>query len=323
MTTVAVGVSSWTDPKAWARFVDGSPQGSVFCRPEMLTALDRRVEIVRVGEGDQPRAAAVLFRDATGALERSPLPFCLYQGVLLPPETAAMPAHRRVHEVVEAVAALLEGLEGAERLAFCLHHTFPDLRPFSWFHYHAPEAGQFRIDVRYTGLIAVDPAGGPESVLAHARSVRRQEYRKASARFEVAPSTDLDLLDDLHQRTFDRQGMGRPPGEPALLRSMARAAIAGGFGELLVARDDGGNPAAAVLFLYDRGTAYYLVAANDPAYRSAGVSTLLLLAGIERGLARGVRSIDVVGMNSPARGDFKASFGAVPVPYYVVTWERP
>ena len=77
------------------------------------------------------------------------------------------------------------------------------------------------------------------------------------------------------------------------------------------------------MFLYDEHTAYYLVAANDPAFRNGGVSTLLFLSGVAAGLRRGVRAIDVVGMNSPARGDFKTSFGAGPVPYFVANWERP
>jgi hypothetical protein len=79
----------------------------------------------------------------------------------------------------------------------------------------------------------------------------------------------------------------------------------------------------AVYFIHDQRTTYYLVAANDPAFRSTGLSTLLFLRGAESGIERGNVALDVVGMNSPGRGDFKASFGAEVVPYFVTTWERP
>ncbi len=318
MTTTLVAA----DRSAWNRYVTASPQGSVFCRAELLDALDVSWEIRSVGGAvDSPDAVAVVLRDERTVV-RAPVPFCLYQGILLPHRADEAP-HRRVRRELEAVSGLLEGLADETRLSWCLHPSFADVRALSWFHYHEPELGQFRIDVRYTGVVALDPARGLEGVLAGSRTVRRQEYRKAAARFRVEASRDIDLLDELHRRTFDRQGVVRSDREQRLLRSIAAAALDHGFGEILVAFDTDGRAAGAVLFLFDHHSAYYLVAANDPDYRSAGVSTLLFLSGAERTLERGLTALDVIGLNSPSRGDFKTSFGAIPVPYYVATWERP
>lgn len=317
MTTTLVS----TDRTSWNRYVAASPQGSVFCRAELLDALDLTWEVRSSGGGDAPEAAALVLRDA-GVVVRAPVPFCLYQGILLPsrPDEAS---HRRVRRELEAVSALLDGLSGEARLSWCLHPSLTDIRALSWFHYHEPELGQFRVEVRYTGIIALDPVAGLDGVLAGSRTVRRQEYRKASARFRVEVSNDLDLLDGLHRRTFDRQGIVRSDREGRLLRSIAAAALEHGFGELLVAYDHDSTAAGAVLYLFDETSAYYLVAANHPDFRSTGVSTLLFLSGAERAMARGLTSLDAVGLNSPSRGDFKTSFGAVPTPYYVATWERP
>lgn len=323
MITFGSPTTTESDRQAWDRFVAESPHGSVFLRSGFLDALDLQWEIARVGPAATPSAAAIILRDQGGQVVEGPAPFCQYHGVLFEPAWADTPAHRRAKESVERVAELLDGLVGEQRLSWCLHPRFTDIRAFNWFNYHAPEKGQFRIAIRYSGLIAVDRASGLAGVLEGSRSVRRQEYRKAAARFQVASVLDVDLLDHLHRLTFARQGLERPAREVRLLRSLASAALREGFGELLVAFDGDGTPAGAALFLFDNRVGYYLVAANDPQYRSAGVSTLLLMAGVERGIARGVSAIDVVGMNSPARGDFKASFGAEPVPYYVVDWARP
>lgn len=322
MTTLGGNaVAPWTDRAAWDRFVDESPHGSVFVRSAFLDALGMAWDVVRLGDDDLPSIAAVLLRDDAGVVMPGPLPFTQYQGVLVARPVAEAPPHRRVKETLDLTAALMEGLRGEQRLSWCLHPGFTDVRAFLWFNYHSPEQGHCRLDVRYSGLI--DTSGGLPGVLARCRSVRRQEFRKASSRFRVASILDLDVLDRLHAETFARQGLERTPREVATMRSIASAALRHGFGDLLAAYDEDGTVAGAALFLFDRRTAYYLVAANDPAYRSAGVSTLLLLSGVERGITRGVRQVDVVGMNSPLRGDFKASFGAEPVPHYLVNWERP
>jgi GNAT superfamily N-acetyltransferase len=322
MTELVVGVERWSDRAAWDRFVATSPQGSVFCRADFLDALGVEWEAVRVGSDDRPQVAAVLLRDGAGPV-RAPFPFTQYQGVLLPSAGPADPAHRRVRSTLDAVGGLLEGLRDRAELSWCLHPTFPDLRPFSWFNYHQPDEGRFAVEVRYAGIIPVPEAGTIDAVLGQSRSVRRQEWRKAGERFTVTASVDLELLDRLHADTFARQGIERPGSEARLLSAIAAAAVRSGFGEMFVAHDRDGRPAGAVLFLFDERAAYYLVAAHDPAFRSTGVSTLLFLAGVERGLRRGVRQIDVVGMNSPGRADFKASFGAVPIPYFVVRWRHP
>jgi hypothetical protein len=323
MTTAALTLAPWTDRSGWDRFVSESPTGSIFCASDVLDSLGLGWEVRGSESGGEPGAAAVVIREPSGAIARAPLPFKLYQGVVLCPSSAQGPVHRRVHEALKATAALLEAMEPLGRISWCLHPSFADLRAFSWFHYHEPAKGHFRIDLRYTGWIPLDPSAGLEGFLAGARSVRRQEYRKARDRFTVRASTDLDLLDELHRRTFDRQGVERPPEEGRLLRRIAGHAIERGYGELLVAEDGAGRAAAATLFLFDRTSGYYLVAANDPDFRATGVSTLMLVSGVERSLARGCRRVDVVGMNSPSRGDFKTSFGALPMPYHVVHWERP
>jgi hypothetical protein len=322
MTVAASAVARITDAAAWDGFVAGSPQGSVFCRTGFLDALDRPYELWRFG-ADAWQAAAILFREPDGRIATAPLPFTMYQGVLLDGDITAMPTHRRVLETLGRVQGVLDGLEDLRSLSFCLHPELIDLRAFSWFHYDLPELGQFRLDLRYTGLIPLDPDRGRDGFLDRCTTLRRRDCRKAASRFTVEASGDVGLLDALHGATFARQGVARSERERSLLRSIAAAAIDGGFGELLVARAADGRAAGAVLFLFDDRAAYYLIGANDPDFRASGASTLLFVAGAERAMARGARMVDVVGMNSPRRGDFKASFGAVPAPYVVASWSAP
>ena len=314
-----------TDRAAWDRFAASSPQGNVFCSTPFLQALGEEFELLFVEDGSSPVLGVIrLSRDGTPL--RAPYPLTMYQGLLWAEEVAALPSHSRTKHGLEAIEYLLSELEKEfARISFCLHHRFEDLRGFSWFHYHEPERGRFQIDLRYTGLLDLLNVSDFESYLASIRTTRRQEYRKAERLgFAVEPSQDLDLLIQLHQRTFERQGIQQDASETGLVRSIAAAALAGDFGQLFVCKDANGLATCATFFLHDERCAYYWVAANDPEYRNTGGSTYLMLENIRRYKEAGkVRTIDFVGINSPNRGDFKTSFNAQPAPYFVVNWERP
>ncbi len=252
-------------------------------------------------------------------------PFTLYQGVLLSPELCCRPPHSRTKRTLEVLDFLLAELEKQySRLIICQHHRFEDLRSFSWFHYHEPQRGRFRIELEYSGLLDLAQVADFDQYLGSIRTVRRQEYRRCQANgFSVHPSNDLELLDRLHKLTFARQGIDRDPHEVCLLQSISRAALEHGFGELVTCDAPNGTIASATLFLYDQRCGYYLVSANDPEYRNSGSGTYLMLENIRRCQAKGLHAVDFVGINSPNRGDFKTSFNAAPVPYFLLTWERP
>ena len=317
-------VTRCEDTQRWNQFVDSSPQGTVFCGTPFLDALGEEYELLLVESDHRPQLGAVVLK-RNGQPIQAPYPFTMYQGILFDQTSRTMAHHSRVRWSLEVTHCLLaEMARRYDRISFCLHYGVDDLRSFQWFHYHEPAQGQFTIALRYTGLVSL--ASGPdlEAYLATIRKVRRYEYRRAVAEgLSVEVSTDLDTLDRLHQLTFERQGIARDPEERRLMLAIADAALSHGFGEMLLCRDTHGVAASATVFLYDRLSAYYLVAANNPDYRKADSGTYLMIENIRRCQARGLATLDCVGINSPNRGDYKISFNAKPVPYCVVGWERP
>jgi len=317
-------IASFADDREWDRFVVDSPQGSVFATSAFLRALGEDRERLCVRENGLPvLAAPVLLRDGV------PLPLpCSYTQYLGPMFSAAVelqPSHRRIPFKLRVLDFLLAHMAGRwSRISFSLHPAFDDARAFQWFHYHAPELGRFVIDLAYSGRLALNPAGDLDGLLNQIRTVRRQEFRKTEALgYTVEESRDCVTLDRLHELTFTRQGIERGESEVRLLRSITSAALDEGFGHCLIARAPTGEAASAVLFLYDHDTAYYLVGANDPAYRKMGTGTWLLIQAIEMARRNGRRYVDFVGINSPNRGDFKTSFGALPAACFNVRWSRP
>lgn len=310
--------------QAWDEFVLRSPQGNVFCRSSFLDAYGIDYELLLVQSEGVPVLGVPVFLRG-GAPAKAPLPYAMYQGPLFAPEVGALPCHSRIVHGLRLTQFLLDELERRHgRISFCLHHQFTDLRSFSWFHYHERALGQFQIDLRYTGLLDLSRINNFADYLGDIRPLRRRELRKAAGGgWAVENSTDLDLLDRLHRLTFERQGISRPESEGGLLRSIARAALEAGCGEMLVGKNRSGTVAGATLFLWDHRHSYYLVGANDPEYRATGCSTQLMVENIRRAKDRDLRAVDFVGVNSPDRGDYKISYNAEPVPYFIVTWEKP
>jgi lipid II:glycine glycyltransferase (peptidoglycan interpeptide bridge formation enzyme) len=139
----------------------------------------------------------------------------------------------------------------------------------------------------------------------------------------VENSRDIDTFEQLYRMTFARQGVFHEEELNLLVRSITTTAIQEGFGDLLICRNRDGQAISATLFLFDEKCGYYMFGANHPEHNKANGGTLLLLENIRCCQSRSLEFVDVMGINSPNRGDFKTSFNAVPVPYFVVTWERP
>ena len=307
----------------WDAFVSQSPQGSVFCLSAFLNALLVEWEGIFITENGVPLMGAVLLMKE-GKVLKAPYPFTIYQGVMLDGSFATMPHHRRSKLIPELEEFLLAHLSVRyEQLSFCMHHAFEDLRGFQWFNYHNNGGGQFSFDLRYTGLIDLKNYLTLDDYVACIRSVRRQEYRKGlNGNFTIETSNDVDCFDELHRKTFERQGIERSAQEALLFRSITRAMLESGMGELLFCRTPTGEVASATLFLYDRKAGYNLYTANDPVFRKTGCSTFLMVENFMRCKQKKLEWLDVVGINSPQRGDFKTSMNARPVPYFIITWKK-
>ncbi len=306
--------------KQWNDFVSTSPQGNPFCNTGFLDAFQKGYELISVYKGESILLGAVVVKDEDSQPVLHPF---MYQGLLFNSTVEGLATHKQVKKSLELVGFLLAEIEKRyQRIYFSLHPSFIDLRSFQWHNYHSPEKGQFKIALNYTGILSLQSVENIDQILMGARTVRRQEYRKCLKEgFTIEESDDIKVLDFLHSQTFERQGIDRSSGEKFMATTLAEKAISLGFGRLLICRDYSGSAASASLFLFDDKTAYYLIGANDPKFRKYGTGSYVMFEQIRRCLEQGLSQVDFVGINSPMRGDFKTSFGAVPVTYYTVMLE--
>ena len=303
------------DKDQWDNFIFNSPQSNLFCETRFIDVYQNDCELVLVYSGCRVLLGAMIMLDLNN--KPTSLPF-LYQGLFLDESILHLSNQKKVKKTLELIDfLLLEIGQKYQTICLSLHPSLTDLRSFQWHNYHQPDGRHFNLQLNYTAILDLKVNKSFDKIMMKARAVRRQEYRKCIKEgFTIEESHDISILDMLHAKTFDRQGIERSSGEQFMATTLAKVAISKGFGRLLVCRDKIGIPASASLFLFDNKTAYYMIGANNPDYRKYGASSFVIFEQLRKCLEQGLDQIDFMGINSPNRGDFKTSFGAVPTPYY-------
>lgn len=303
---------------AWAELVENAATGTVFALPAFLEGLPFRLGLWWVLKRDEPVAVVPLVETEDGRGTRA-APHVIHGGPVIrrpPPEQGQAQA---VSEAFRIVSAVVRDLTAAYRvIEFAAAPELVDLRPFAWVN-HGREGPQAVFTPRWTTVLdlAPFPAREADSPLYRAAAKsRRQEIRYArAAGVTVEAGGEIGAFLELHSRTFARQGLAVPEEEEALLRGVLGSLEAAGRLRVFSARTAAGDLGSMALFGLCGGRAWYLYGASDPELRDGHTGSLVLWDAFAALAAEGVTRVDLEGINSPARGYFKLSFGGRVVPY--------
>ena len=310
-----------TEWEEWDRFLDDSPQTNIFARSAVLAAMPKRPDLWLLERDGSPAAGAILFPE-NGECRTAQQPRTWYQGVFY--RTSDAPVHSEVRRHLEISESLLNSLaQNYNSLSFCVHPTVMDIRSFSWLNYRCPDKGRLVAAPQYTGIIDLTGFEEFDEYLITIRASRREDLKKA-LRLDVnaLESRDVAAYGALELSNVFERNDPSARTNVEFLQKVASILLDDERCRLLLATDSSGKPIAGVMFLRDGETAYYYASAVDAEWRRSGVTTFLLLESIRRAWQSGVRRIDMLGINSPQRGDFKTSFNAKPSLYFNFTWKE-
>jgi lipid II:glycine glycyltransferase (peptidoglycan interpeptide bridge formation enzyme) len=296
----------------WDEFNYNSPQGSIYTTSTFLNSLDLEIDKIFFINDNKKIASAVILNS-----NEKPT-FSIYQGIALIPLSGK--THSVFNQQLKILTSFIDCLSKKyEIIDFCLNHNFSDMRAFQWFNYHNPENGIFDIRLNYTGIIKLSEESNFETYLDSIRPVRRQEWRKClKNKFKIYESDEIDDFLRLYQLTFERQNILLNSEVINVVKRITEESIRNKTGTLTYCVDPNGVIHSATVILQYKDTYYYEFGASDPKYRSSGASVFLMLNVIKKAFENNITYFDMVGINSPNRGDFKLSFNANPVPYFTV-----
>lgn len=309
-------LTSEPNENEWNELVTTSPQGSLFSQTNYLSALINTTYtcyLVKARHGET-LAGLVVIED-NGLMHMAPCRYCAYHGILFSRSVSMLRDIKRVTREFRLTEFLIEALcERYGNFSMAFSPSFKDLRPFQWYNYHENNSPRFAIINRYTATLDLSNFK-LESYLKNIRTVRRQEFKKLTAK--ITETKDLALFLDLYIKTFEKHQITLSPQHLKLVNGIVTSALANGFGRLSMTKTTEGV-ASMALFVYDSKCAYYLFGANNPEIRNSGASTALIIDNICFMAKLGIKRLDFLGVNSPNRGDYKLSFNSVLTPYYEV-----
>lgn len=190
-------------------------------------------------------------------------------------------------------------------LKFPLTYTF--WSPFYW-------AG-YRQETHYT--YRIEDLSDLKKVFAEFDITKQNKIHKAEkASITIDFEMSADELYDLQCTQLDERG-SKDVLSRALMRSVVDTSRRRGQGLIARAKDPEGHTHAAVFVAWDKHSAYDLVTAIHPDFRSSGASTLMIWEAM-RELHDKTQAWDFEGsMIENVESSFR-QFGGVPVPYYEI-----
>lgn len=308
-------------PQNWDNFLTTSLHRSTFLSLNFLDSLNRKYEIITcIEDNGEILAGCVILFNEDGKPISSVFPFTEYQGLILK-DFSQLSNHKRISKEFKIIEFFIDELtKKYPALCLCQHYKFNDMRPFQWHNYHEPDKGMFKIDLRYTGVLDLTKFKSFDDFLMSIRPVRRQEFNKAKQNVQFKWINDENILDNVHNKTFERQNIERSNQDSVLLKSITKNALDLNYGKLCAAYV-GEEVASSILFVYDDTTAYYLFGANAPEHRNTFSGNFLMLNLIKDAFENNIKKIDFVGVNSPNRGDYKLSYNCELKPYFIAKYQ--
>lgn len=302
------------DLDIWRALLARSPQGTRFLDPDFLALFDVSFRLYGLFRGN-------ICIMGLPVIDAAPLPWCYRQGPIFYDEISKGGMAKLIqYEIDLAEQAVTELARVEPHFHFSLSPDLWDVRGYDWAHYHDADKPRCRLTPRYTAILSLESAT-TEDIRAGSRSARRQEERYASEREGLRPTADgrVDEMFALYTETFARQSATVPAQEAALFASYIQYFRDQDCGHILAVRDAAGVAVAMAFVFEDLDGVWHVPIIGTGDTRYGG--TMLYFYIVDFALARGAKAVDFDGANSPNRGYFKHSLGALPALYFEVQYD--
>lgn len=223
-----------------------------------------------------------------------------------------LPDYRLPRREIPLLNELLDQLPPLAAFEQDFNYTATDWLPFYW--------RGFRQTTRYSYILPLIKMEKLRENLA--ADYRNNKLPKAASRVKVHTGSDLELFYRVHKGSFERQGLDAPVSFDFLYR-LDQALVNHHAREIFWAADLKTGAIHSVAYLvWDKQSAYYLMAGDDPALRASGAGILLAWEAIRYAKETlGLSLFDFAGSMIRPIERVRRQFGAVQKPYFRVQKE--
>lgn len=311
----------------WDSLVQNSLEGNIFFLSHYLKATGLPFTLYFVKKGEAFKAGFVVITDAK---EKETLldDLVIYNGIffLNDPTHKETKARAQRFAITEEVINFLDTCY--EKVRMQLSPEFEDIRPFLWHNYHSQNAKEkFVVDVRYTSYIdissIVSTAESFQSTLfmnletLRQRNIKEAKRKNAYTKIEVQVSLFLEYYKVL----LHSQNIALTTKKIEKMNSLITALIQKNLASMYISYSAEAQIQYITIFCWDNKRAYYLFGAPNPEATERYKGSICFWDAFVDLAQRGIKEVDMEGVNSPQRGWFKLSLGGKLKPYYKIRKE--
>ena len=257
-------------------------------------------------KNDQIKSFIYLLKDKNNFIVSEPF---IYSGIINHPKLNMKNAryNNEIFKLNELIVS--EIFSNYKNLNINLPLNFLDTRPFLWFNYGEDNKKKFQVTPCYTSVINIKSKKQDE-IFNEIDDVKKRDIKKAlnDKDYKTSNQINLSLIKKFYEETMKKNN--------GSFNSYA-------FNKIFdFIQDQTKNnkviqattyylekPIYSVLFLIDDTSSCYLYGSGDIETKNRYAGSLALWKAIEQSMDRQLCFIDLEGINSPHRGEYKLNFG--------------
>ncbi len=296
------------DNEEWNKFVDESPQGSIFNKTWWMDAVQARYEIyVCIDKNKDIIGGMILTFDKNGNISMPLLTQTL--GILFSDFNDCKYATKLTKEK-DIIESLIKYIPNDKQYFMQYNYNFTNWLPFMWNGY-----SQY---CRYTYVI--DNLDDVDEIKSNFKSNTRGYINKSIKRgLKIKEDLSIEDFYYINKKTFERQGLNIPYSLEFLKHFDNFLKQYNACKSIFILNEDG-KIIAGIYLVYDKRTTYYLMSGVDNSEKSSGAISFALWEAIK--FSRNVsKCFDFEGSCIRGIEEFFRSFGAKQKMYFAI-WRK-
>lgn len=235
-------------------------------------------------------------------------PLTQYNGIWIKyPENQS--SNQRLHFEKNIMTNIIDQIDdsGISFFQQNFYHNITNWQPFYW--------RGFKQSTRYTYILK--NISNTESIFNNIHSFKQKHIKKAQRNLHV----DFDLnADEFYKFHSDSLSLNKKniSYSKKLFKNIHTFAIERQQGKIIAIRDNDDNIHSAAFVIWDKESAYYLISAIHPQFKSSGASSLMVWEAILY-LANKTKNFDFEGSMIESVAKTFEEFGAEQTPYFTIS----
>ncbi len=300
----------------YKEFIAFSPQKNVFCTKDILEYFFEDLDLFIISKNDKIKSFIYLLKDKKENIISEPF---IYSGILNQPKLSMKKARYNNENFKLNQIVVNQILSNYHNINICLPLNLIDVRTFLWFNYGEKNKKKFKVYPCFTSILNIKSKNKMD-IFNEIDDVKRRDIKKviSDKNYEISNKIDLSLIKkfymdtmEMNKGTFDKNACDK------IFKFMETQIEKNKIIQYTTFYLD--KPIYSVLFLNDNNSSCYLYGAGDVQIKNRYAGTISLWKAIEESISRKLDFIDLEGINSPYRGEFKLNFGGEIINYYNIS----